>query len=177
MKLLIAAILCLVSVSATFSQTYYIKAGVNFSSLDYSVNGVTISSNSLTDFHLGAAVATEVANKLVFQFGASYSRLATEPFATSGFAQLSAVIKYHPLKSFDFFVGPYAALQITKGDSPAGDYGITPGVEYFFNNNLGIGASYLFGLAEATATKGKIRAFQISLFFRFNSLQLKNAGY
>lgn len=176
-KFFLCLVMYCVCMANAHGQTYYLKAGVNFSSLDYNVNGVTVSSSSLTDFHLGAAVATEVANKLVFQFGVSYSRLATTPSVTSGFAQLSAVIKYHPVKSFDFFIGPYGALQISKGDSPRGDYGIIPGVEYFFTNNVGIGASYLFSLPEADVTKGKMRAFQFSFIFRFNSLQLKNAGY
>ncbi|NOS91537.1 MAG: hypothetical protein HOP30_06420 [Cyclobacteriaceae bacterium] len=159
--------------SSGFAQTIYLKGGVNVSSLDYP-SGVTVSSSSQTDFHFGVGVATEIANKLVFQFGAGYSRLAINPVSTSGFLLGSAVFKYHPIKEFNFHIGPYGGILISKDPSPGSIYGITPGVEYYFANNIGVGISYLYGLGESAA---KTRAFQFSFIYRFNSLQLKNAGY
>ncbi len=160
--------------SSGFAQTIYLKGGVNVSSLDYTSNGGSLSGSSQTDFHFGVGVATEIANKLVFQFGAGYSRLAINPVSTSGFLLGSAVFKYHPVKEFNFHLGPYGGILISNDPSPASDYGITPGVEYYFANNIGVGISYLYGLGESAA---KTRAFQFSLIYRFNSLQLKNAGY
>ncbi len=154
-----------------YAQTIYLKGGASVSSLDYRVNGVKVSTSSQTDFHLGVGVATEIASKLVFQFGAAYSGLATVPNSTSGFLIGSAVVKYHPLKEFNLYVGPYGALPISKEFGLGSDYGFTPGIEYFFTNNLGVGISYLYGIGTNT------RALQFSFIYRFKSLQLKNAGY
>ncbi len=161
-------------VNIGFAQTIYLKGGVNISSLDYSSGGGSLSSSSQTDFHFGVGVATEIANKLVFQFGASYSRLAINSVSTSGFLLGSAVFKYHPVKEFNFNIGSYGGIQISKDPSPGSNYGITPGIEYYFANNMGVGISYLYGLGEST---DQTRAFQFSFIYRFNSKQLKNAGY
>lgn len=159
---------------SVFAQTLFIKGGVNISSLAFPSSQVSIPNTTQTDFHLGLGVATELANKLVFQFSAGYSRLAVNPISTSGFLQGTAVLKYHPNKEFNFHLGPYAGVPISIDSGLGVDYGLIPGIEYYFTKNIGMGVSYLYGLGESEV---KTRAFQFSLIFRFKSLQLKNAGY
>jgi hypothetical protein len=159
------------------AQTIYIRAGVNLASLNYKFNGASLSTDNVTGIHIGAAIATQISSKMVFQYGLSYSELLGDISTKKGFVQASTILKYHPIKDFNLSLGVYGGLKLANDPLYSTDFGLIPGMEFFFDKNVGLSASYLLGFDEVSIFNAKTRAIQAGLIFRINSRQLKNAGY
>jgi hypothetical protein len=159
------------------AQTIYIRTGVNLASLDYKLNGASLSTGNFTGFFGGVGIATQISSKFVFQYGLSYSELLGNIATKTGFIQASTIMKYHPIKDFNIFIGAYGGIKLANDPLYSTDVGLTSGVEFFFDKNLGLSANYLFGIDDVSLYSAKTRAIQLGLIFRINSRKLKNVGY
>lgn len=176
-KLLLAAVM-LVSASA-FAQTKIgLKAGVNFANQEWEAEGISISPNANTSFHLFGFADVPVSERFSIQPGLGISgkgfKVEGQGTANAMYLEIpiNAVAKFNAGSIGKFFVGagPYAAVGIAgkvkadgeemdyfgdDSDAKRGDFGLNflGGLE--LSNGLLFNLNYGLGLANIAKSSGE----------------------
>jgi len=149
------------------AQRYGIKGGINFANIDFSSDGLTVSANSITGFHVGPIAEFDLAPNLYFNTGLLYSLKGTKidlEIEGEGFKAtdkihyleipLNAAYKYTLNDNTNLFVqaGPYLAYGLSgkekaevDGTEEEGDLFEGEDAVKRFDWGLGFGAGVEFG--------------------------------
>ncbi|WP_281233766.1 porin family protein [Flavobacterium gelatinilyticum] len=185
MKKLILLSLILAS-SNLFSQSFLdrlhlgIKAGANYS--DFSNAG--FETEGLAGFHAGVAVALDINERFSIQEDFLYStqgaKLKGGPLDGKelklSYAAIPIVVKYKTSFGLYFEAGPQVGILVSEDFKTLThadfaekiDAGMVAGIGYQFENGLGIGARYYFGLTDV----GKLKSASVNTDFQNNSSQV-----
>jgi hypothetical protein len=152
-----------------------VQAGVNNSSISFSIEGLSIETSSLIGFHAGVNYQNKIGNSiyltpgLIFSqkgasFDFSFGGTSEESKLKMSYVDIPVMIKYqsNPEKGFFAEGGPYFGILLSadadgedvKEDFSSLDIGIGAGVGYDLGQFL-IGVRYNIGLTDLNADPGE----------------------
>jgi len=158
------------------AQSFGIKGGINFSSLNGSDDG---SFKSLTSFHIGILKEFILLDNLALQPELLYSTQGAQIKNSDDNYKLNYLLvpvlaKIYLNESFNIHAGPQFGLllgetkNVTPVESKSFDLGIAAGLEYELTNGISITGRYIWGqnsMADNADLKNSV--IQLSLGFLF----------
>lgn len=172
---LLIILLCLIMTSTTIYGQFNVQAGVNSSSISFSVEGLSLETSSLIGFHAGVNYKNKVGNSLYvtpgilfsqkggslkFDFGGS----SEESKIKLNYVDIPVMITYqsNPEKGFFAEGGPYFGVLLSadadgedvKETFNSLDIGLGLGVGYDLGQFI-LGVRYNIGLTDLNADPGE----------------------
>lgn len=168
-------LLCLIMTSTTIYGQFNVQAGVNSSSISFSVEGLSLETSSLLGFHAGVNYKNKVGNSLYVTPGILFSQkggslefdfggTSEESKTKLTYVDIPVMITYqsNPEKGFYAEGGPYFGILLSadadgddiKDDFNSLDIGIGAGVGYDLGQFL-LGIRYNIGLTNLAADSGE----------------------
>ena len=172
---LLIAVLCLILTSTSLYSQLNVQAGLNSSSISFSVEGFSLETSSLIGFHAGVNYRNKIGNSfyltpglLFSQKGASlefdFGGAVEESKIKMNYIDIPVIFTYQSNPEKGFFVegGPYFGLLLSadadgedvKDDFNSLDIGIGAGVGYDLGQLL-LGLRYNIGLTDLAAESGE----------------------
>ena len=172
---LLIALLCLILTSSSLYSQFNVQAGLNSSSISFSVEGFSLETSSLVGFHAGVNYRNKIGNSfyltpglLFSQKGASlefdFGGAVEESKIKMNYIDIPVIFTYQSNPEKGFFVegGPYFGLLLSadadgedvKDDFNSLDIGIGAGVGYDLGQLL-LGLRYNIGLTDLAAESGE----------------------
>jgi len=194
-KIMLTALIAVITMVSVSAQNFGAKAGVNFASL----NGDDAEDfDGRTSFHIGAVVEFEISETFSFQPELMYSSQGAESsFSEEGFdyemkikldyLNIPLMAKYYVTEGFSIEAGPQVGFLLSAkleyeadGDSESEDikdelssidFGLNFGLGYKLDSGLNFGARYNLGLSNVDDSDDdmdlKNGVFQISVGYFF----------
>ena len=156
-KLIFTAVILLMG-SMSYSQSFGIKAGVNFAGL---TGDDADGFSGMAGFHAGILKEFVIFDKLSLQPELLYSMQGADIEGTDeehklDYLLLPVVAKYYIVDKFNIHLGPQAGYLINESDTGAGaesdkfDFSVVAGLEYEITKSFFIQGRYCLGLTDIT---------------------------
>lgn len=170
-------------VSAVFAQgsRFGIKGGVNISSINWDVPGVSF--DNRIGFHVGLLDHIHLSPQWALQPEVMYSTEGVKQAVPSGeytwktdYINIPVMLQYMFDNGFRLEAGPQLGLMVSSDNNDdvfkSTNVGIGFGLGYLTYSGFGVGGRYVLGVSkinEDAAPDAKGRNIQLSLFYMFDS--------
>lgn len=154
---------------------YGVKAGANFSSLNFEVTGGTASPDGATSLYVGGFVDVGVSEKFHVQPELLYSIEGAEDVSLS-FLNIPIMAKYYVADGLSLQAGPQIGFLVSAEDDAdevlkSTNLGLNAGLGYELKDmGLFFDARYNFGLTDISDVDGtevRTKGFQIGIGYKF----------
>lgn len=172
--------LCFVSISFAQNSKFGIKAGVNISSIDWDVSGVSF--DNRIGFHVGLLDHIHLSPQWALQPEIMYSTEGVKQSVSSGeytwktdYINIPVMVQYMFDNGFRLEAGPQLGLMVSSDDNDdifkSTNVGVGFGLNYLSHSGLGVGGRYVLGVSkinESIAPDAKSRNIQLGIFYMFD---------
>lgn len=163
------------------SITFGVKAGANFSNLNFDTDFINFSPDGTTNLFIGFLVDVGVTESLHFQPELQYSMEGADSIEGQdlgiGFINIPLMLKYYLVEGFNIQAGPQVGFLVDEGDLEglkSTNFGLNFGAAYELPMGLFFDARYNLGVSniaeddpEFEDVSLKTKGFQLGIGYRF----------